>query len=248
MDYVFKAIIAIIIIAVVAYTLIYIVPTLLPRVTYIMNYSAKPMIIINSNTPGFIRVNTYNGSQIRISNTITYSPLIPRPSIHYVMEQTNNTLYAQSYSTTCPSEQFYPIYTCIISTNIYLPTDVSKLLLKASASIVSIQVNNISFIRLDLSSSTINVKLSNIVESTLNVFSSTGVIKMQGVGNYSINAVSSTITMYIPPYACIRMNATASMITYPGGSVNGSGSRNLIKTACLINITLYSTSSTILIV
>ncbi|GGI73893.1 hypothetical protein GCM10007112_08390 [Vulcanisaeta souniana JCM 11219] len=245
MDYTIKAIIAIIIAATLTYLVIYVVPTLLPRLTYNANYNTEPTVIISSEVPGSIYVTTYNGPQIKISNVITYTPLIPRPSMHYEAMQTNNALSIQFISITCPREQFYPIYTCIPNTGVYLPKGVKELLINYSASIINIQVNNMSNAYLALSSSVINVKLENIGNTTLRVSSTTGVIKIQGPGNYSINVTGSSITIDTPPNTCIQINAVSSSITYPGGTIEGTGSKYMMQSTCITHIIVQSMSSTV---
>ncbi|WP_054856885.1 hypothetical protein [Vulcanisaeta sp. JCM 16159] len=219
MDHAIKAAIAIMIIAVVAYIVIYVVPALLPRVTYNTGYDAEPTVAINSEIPGSIHVSTYNGSQIEVSNIITYTPLIPKPSINYTSKQAGNALYIQLSSTTCPREQFYPIFTCIVGTNVYLPPGVKELLFNDSASIINIQVNNIGNANLNLSSSVINMDLENIGNANLEISATTGIIKIQGTGNYRINVTSSSITIDTSPNTCLQINAISSSVTYPGGAI-----------------------------
>ena len=86
MDTAIKAVIVILIVAALAYTLIYVVPALttvpLSKVTYSSSYAVKPTVILNLEAPSEEHVESYNGSQVEVKSVVTYIPLVPKPSVN----------------------------------------------------------------------------------------------------------------------------------------------------------------------
>ncbi|WP_054853241.1 hypothetical protein [Vulcanisaeta distributa] len=87
--------------------------------------------------------------------------------------------------------------------------------------------------------------LESIGNATLEISATTGIIKIQGPGNYRINATGSSITIDTSPNTCLQINAISSSVTYPGGAIEGTGSKYIMQSKCITHVILQSMSSTI---
>ena len=129
--------------------------------------------------------------------------------------------------------------------SIYLPISLDSLTLKGSSLTMDIQASNITSVEMNLLSSATNMALSNISNATLEL-SSAAKINVQGSGKYNTKLTSSAVKVNAPHSTCLQVTATSSsIISYPEGSVIGTGSGNLTQSTCVTDIILQSTSSVV---
>ncbi|WP_292000595.1 hypothetical protein [Caldivirga sp.] len=247
MDLVVKAIMVIIVAIAVAYLLIYVAPNMLSHVTYGSNYSETPVIAIESKVPGIVHIDEYDGQSTEVNLTIIYTPLMPKPTVYYTVSRIGEVTYINISSATCPSGQFYPVYTCIVGISIYVPSSTASVSFKDSASAINLNIDGLRNLNLHLSASAITMKISNVSNASITIQSSEANISIKGMGHYHVDSTASSLNVSTPTNTCLLIDATSSTVSYPGNSIAGTGTINATKPGCGIELILDSISSSITI-
>jgi hypothetical protein len=239
-----RALAAITVATTLALVLIYLVPMALNRVHYSTAYRPTSSVLLSSKVPGTIHITKYSGDELEFNVSVTYSPLIYKPRVYYAVNVSNGTTYIDLYSVSCPKYQLYPIYTCIVSINVYVPSSVLNVTFSDSASIIDVNASDLRYFKASLFASQALIRLYNISKAELSLGASQATINIYGKGNYGLLFRSSEITVRAPT-SCIEVSASLSDVTYPGGSIDGSGASKIVSLDCISNLIVNATSSVI---